>query len=141
MVEPARRGELEREIRPMDMVCPQMGRPGSKSPNYWRSQCAARQTQRVCKCPVGRKVLEAAAGAAAKAARDRAARDAAAKQEEKAMPKKKNEKASGPCICCGKTGTYQGRGLIASCYWRHKRAGALEQFKPLGKTQAVVAGR
>ncbi len=46
--------------------------------------------------------------------------------EEKA--KKKTSKPARPCICCGETGSILGRGLRSTCYWRHKRAGTLEQF-------------
>lgn len=33
------------------------------------------------------------------------------------------------CVCCGRPGRHEARGLIKSCYTRHARHGTLDQFK------------
>lgn len=32
------------------------------------------------------------------------------------------------CVCCAKQGPHAGRGLIRSCYMRHRKQGTLDQF-------------
>lgn len=36
------------------------------------------------------------------------------------------------CICCKRTGRHQGRGLIVTCYFRHRSAGTLDRYPLLG---------
>jgi hypothetical protein len=96
-----------------NLHCPANGGPEWKL-NYFKSSCAIRLEDHTCKNKKCKRFKLANTGKSSTVIQG----------ETKRPPTNKKHK----CICCGKIGRYNGRGLIQKCYDRNKRAGTLDKF-------------